>query len=190
LGYGLGNWGWGWGYPYYGGYYGGYYSTPYYSVSDYYSPGSTYYSSPNYYYQQFTYNAVPQSGYYGNVDNSTVQQQLDPNAADFTVMVPDPNAQIWFENYQTQQRGTLREFESAPLQRGKSYTFQIHARFNKNGHMVDQVRNVPAQAGQHVTVDFNQANPNAEQLPAANRGLSDANQNQQPITPAKTPERK
>jgi uncharacterized protein (TIGR03000 family) len=165
IGYGLGNWGYG---------YGGYYGSPYYY-------GSDYYSAPTYYYQQPTY-VVPQQGYYGNYDASgfqpqAVQQpQTDPNAAEFTVTVLDPNTQIWFQDHQTQQRGTVREFESPGLQPGQTYTFQIRARVMQNGQPVDQFRKVQAQAGQHVTVDFSnpdnantlQSNPENIQAPRSN----------------------
>jgi len=148
LGYGLGGW---WGYPGWG--YGGYYGSPYYYGGDYYAPGYSTYSAPTYYYAQPAYGAT-QQGYYGNYQQPSVQQ-TDPNAADFTVLVPDPNAQIWFQDHQTQQRGTVREFESSGLQPGQTYTFQIRTRFMQNGQPVDQVRKVQAQAGQHLTVDFN-----------------------------------
>jgi uncharacterized protein (TIGR03000 family) len=161
LGYGLGNWGYGgWGYPYYGGYssgyssypyYGGYYSTPYYSYDNSYPAYTN--GSPTYY-DQSTYSTQQQQmGYYGA---GNVQQPANPNAVNMTVFVPDPNAQIWFENHQTQQRGTVRQFEST-VQPGQMYNFHIKARFMQNGQPVDVTRDVQGQAGQRVTVNFGNA---------------------------------
>jgi uncharacterized protein (TIGR03000 family) len=87
------------------------------------------------------------SGNYG-------QQPVNKNAADFVVRVPDPNAEIWFQDHQTRQRGTVRNFESADLQSGKNYTFHIKARWMQNGQPVEQTRDVQVQAGQRVNVDF------------------------------------
>lgn len=162
LGYGLGNWGRGDGY--YGGYsypyYSGYYSTPYYSYD--YSYPAYAYSTPMY--DQSNYGAA-----------NFQQQQTNPNAVDLTVYVPDPNAQIWFENHQTQQRGTVRQFESTATP-GRTYNFHIKARMMQNGKPVEVTRDVQAQAGQHVTVNFGNAQggqgfqgaDNLQQMPAGN----------------------
>ncbi len=168
LGYGLGNWG--------DGYYGGY-SYPYYSYP-YYGGYSTPYYSSDYSYPAYTYSApmyTDQSnmGYYGATG---FQQQTNPNAVDLTVFVPDPNAQIWFENHQTQQTGTVRQFQST-VSPGQNYNFHIKARFMENGKPVDLTKDVQAQAGQHVTVNFGNAQgsnqgyqgaENLQQMPAGN----------------------
>ena len=100
---------------------------------------------------------VPSTGYYGSTGSaSNGQQAVNPNDATFTVRLPDPNAEVWFQDYKTRERGSVREFESAALQAGKTYHFQIRARWNQNGQPVEQTRDVPAQAGQHMTVDFQQ----------------------------------
>jgi uncharacterized protein (TIGR03000 family) len=171
LGYGLGAW------PDYG--YGGYYSSPYYYSSDYYyTPTYTYAAPGTTYYQQPGYVVSPDTtgGYYGNY----TAQPATQNAADFTVRVPDPNAQVWFGNFQTQQRGAVREFESASLQPGQSYTFHIRARWMQNGQPVEQTRDVTAAAGQHVNVQFNNtANQFNNNVPASN--VLPATSNQAPV---------
>jgi uncharacterized protein (TIGR03000 family) len=67
-------------------------------------------------------------------------QVSDPNAASFVVRVPDPNAEIWFQNYKTQQRGMVREYESPALNPGTTYTFQMRARWMQNGRPVEKPR--------------------------------------------------
>ena len=58
----------------------------------------------------------------------------------FTVRVPDPNAEVWFQNYRTQQNGTVRQFQSQALDPNSTYTFQVRARWMQNGQMMDQTR--------------------------------------------------
>jgi uncharacterized protein (TIGR03000 family) len=146
-----GGWGWGWGYPgYYGAYYGGY---PYYDYPVYTEPQ--------------TYTTAPQYSYYPSTPPS---QLTNPNDAGFIVRVPDPNAEIWFQDYRTQQRGTERHYESGALDPNLTYTFQVRARWTHNGQQMDQTRQVQARAGQNVTVDFTtpasepiQTNPQIQQ---------------------------
>jgi uncharacterized protein (TIGR03000 family) len=136
--------------------YGGYpYDYGYgYSSPDY---GTVYSDAPN----------SPQYSYYpsdsSNYQPAFSQQLNNPNDAGFVVNLPDPNAEVWFQNYKTQQRGVVRHYESGQLAPNQNYTFTVRARWNQNGQMMDQTRQVNAQAGQNVTVDFNQ--PQHETIP-------------------------
>jgi uncharacterized protein (TIGR03000 family) len=134
------------------GYYGGYgypyasgYRNPYYANS--------FYSADTTYAQPYT-TTVPQTSYYPSFTN--------PSTAGFTVRLPDPNAEVWFQNYKTQQTGVVRQFQSESLDPTSSYTFQVRARWMQNGQMMDQTRQVPARAGQSYSVDFS-----SEAVPAA-----------------------
>jgi len=151
--------------PYYyggSGYYGGrgYYSSPYYYGSGYYSPG--YYSySPSY-----NYGTMPSYSYSGPVIQTapieTRQSAYsDPNAATITVLVPTADAQVWFDDNPTAQRGMQRMFHTPSLQQGGTY--MIKARWTENGRTIDQQRQVQVQPGQSATVDFRR-NP-AENVP-------------------------
>jgi len=138
--------GYGYGSPYYGHGYGSYYQ-PYYGGNyygnynnGYYTPG---YSNNGYYYDSSA--NAPSMSYR---DSSYV----DPNAAAITVILPDPNAQVWFDDTPTTQRGNERVFHTPALQQGGTYT--IKARWNENGRTVDQQRTVQVQPGQSATVDF------------------------------------
>jgi uncharacterized protein (TIGR03000 family) len=183
LGYGLGNWGGG-GYPYYGGYYSDNgYSYPYYS--DYsYEPYYTTDPSTIYYYQQTypsTQDTYAGQAYYGTAQTSgAARQPANPNDIDVIVRVPDPNAQVWFDNYQTKQRGMVREFESGPLQPGKTYTYHLKAQWHENGQTKTQTKDVEVQPGQPVTVDFgnsaNQTYGQFNQPPQGSAGAAAINQ--------------
>jgi uncharacterized protein (TIGR03000 family) len=101
---------------------------------------------------------VPEGSFYGNYYSGSYQQPLaGQTTAGFTVRVPDPNAEIWFQDYKTRERGMVRDFQSDTLQVGKTYTFHIRARWMQNGQPVEQSRDVPAQAGQQQTIDFTKA---------------------------------
>jgi uncharacterized protein (TIGR03000 family) len=96
----------------------------------------------------------------------TAQIQLrNPNDAGFIVRLPDPKAEVWFQDHKTQQSGKVRQFESESLNPNQTYTFEVRARWMENGQQKDQTRHVQARAGQSVTVDF--TNSATERLPAA-----------------------
>jgi len=127
------------------GYYGNGYGGGYYGRGGYYRPyysDSYYYSTPSYYSDTVVEPAVEvrQSGY------------TDPNTATVTVIVPNPDAQVWFDDAQTSQRGMERIFQTPGLQQTGAYT--IRARWVDNGRTVDQQRRVQVQPGRSAVVDF------------------------------------
>lgn len=156
-GWGGGYGGWGGGYygrsyaPYYGSYYGSGYS-PYY-----------YYSSPGYYVDpNLTYSypsTATQSYYFGP---GTAAQPIN-----ITVLVPNPDAEVWFENSPTRQRGMSRQFQSPPADAGFTYTYTIKARWMQNGQPVEREQQVSARAGENVTADFRAASGEQVPLPTA-----------------------
>jgi len=142
--YGLG------GYGYYGD--GGYYG------ADGYAPQGYGVAQPGY-----------QSFYPADAGNNQAYaeppQAPDPNAAGFMVRVPDPNAEVWFQDHKTQQQGTVRFYESAALNPNQSYTFHLRAKWTQNGRVVDQSRDVQVRPGHGVTVNFSA--PDNDNVPAA-----------------------
>jgi len=142
----------GYGQGYYGygrGYYGpGYrYGYPYYE--------GYYYSQPSYSYAEPSYNYVQPS--YGYVQPSipTPAEEQDSNAAMLEVRVPE-NAQLWFAGAKTSQTGAVRHFVSPSLPAGRTFTYEIRARWtDASGSSVDRTKQVKVQAGARVGVDFN-----------------------------------
>jgi uncharacterized protein (TIGR03000 family) len=131
------------GYPYY---YGSYNNSPYDYSYNYsfpaYGDGS---ASPAY-----------RSGYYGPnvVVPSSYSAPPQPNApAHVTVRAP-ANAEIWVDGLITASSGPVREFDSTPLVPGYRYTYEIMARWNQNGEVVNQTQQVEVRAGAQVTVRF------------------------------------
>jgi uncharacterized protein (TIGR03000 family) len=138
--------------PYYwngGGYYGGrssyYYDYP--RSTYYYDVAPSYYAAPS---TQFYYEPAPQQA---------------PDTAQIRVLVPDPNARVWFDGNPTQQTGTDRLFHTPSLQAGVANTYRIRATFMQNGREMTQERVVSVTPGRMSMVDFNQAQ--AEPIPIA-----------------------
>ncbi len=165
-GLGYGGWGYtgyGWGgggyYPYtsyrYGLYPGNYSSgiVPSYGYTGtYYTPGAYY--APGYVTSGGT--GLPSgttSMYYQ--PGAQAAATTDPNAAVIDLRVP-ADAQVWFDGDPTNQRGPDRVFTSPALDPGKTYHYDVKARWTENGRPVERTRRVDVRAGQRTTVDFNQ----------------------------------
>ncbi|MFZ1006940.1 MAG: TIGR03000 domain-containing protein [Candidatus Sulfotelmatobacter sp.] len=135
---------------------------------NYYSPFG-YYGGPGPYYRGYGYGYAP--SYYDGmpaysndpqpaplVPRTQIRQSYYPAAVqDFvnvTVLLPAADAQVWFENKLTTQRGMERLYESPPLAPNHSHTYTIKARWMENGKAVDQERQVNVRAGQNITVNF------------------------------------
>ncbi len=139
------NWAYLGGYPYWGwgnGWYGG--AFPYYD-SDY---GYPYYGSDY-------------SLYTPPLDLSDYVAGAPSNSAQITVLLPDPNAGLWFQGQPIQGTRMVRVLNSPQLNPGSTYAYDVRAAWSVNGQVVSQERHVSIQAGAAVTVDFTQF-----QLPA------------------------
>jgi uncharacterized protein (TIGR03000 family) len=92
---------------------------------------------------------------YGAYAGSMQSGLTNPNDAGFILRLPDANAEVWFQDHKTQQQGFVRQYESdRTLDPGKTYTFVVRARWMQGGQQMDQTRQVNAQAGQNLGVDF------------------------------------
>jgi uncharacterized protein (TIGR03000 family) len=164
--YGYRPYGYGWGgygRPY--GYYGGAYSSaPFYSAP---SGGYVMESQPGFSSQAF---------YSG--------PETDANKAHVRVIVPDPEARVWFEEQATQQRGTERVFSSPDLSPGREYTYRIKAAWNDGGRDVTREKAVNVKPGQLATVDFTARSDDrdsaADEPPARKRPIEDADREERP----------
>jgi uncharacterized protein (TIGR03000 family) len=144
LGYGLGYGG------YYPSYYGGYpYSSYGYDTGVSYIGGSSLYTTPG---------ITGYSSAYPPIQ----QQQVAPkdDAAHLLVMVPE-DAELWFNGSTTTQKGTQRVFASPPLTPGKRYTYEIKARWMRDGKPVEEVRTVHVQANGWQQIDLTKQEPPA-----------------------------
>jgi uncharacterized protein (TIGR03000 family) len=158
---------------------GGYYSQPYYGGYGGYGSGYGWTPDSGYQWGGYPgyggYYGYAQPGYYGTAQGAGYYagtgQPATQSGAGFLVRVPDPNAEVYFGDHKTQQQGTVRRFESAELKPGQPYTFHVKALWMQDGQPVEQTRDVQAQAGQTVTVDFTA--PQKRGAPAAPRPDTD-----------------
>jgi uncharacterized protein (TIGR03000 family) len=101
----------------------------------------------------FTGGTVTQPSYQANFPAERLTP-ADGKAAGFVVRLPDPNAQVWFDNYATKQQGNVRGYVSDNLEPNRTYSYHVRARWMDNGRPVEQTRDVTVRAGQQVSVDF------------------------------------
>jgi uncharacterized protein (TIGR03000 family) len=153
-------------------YYGYRYGSPYYGRGFYrrgygydyggYYPGQMIVTSPPAY---GDYATAPMTGYESAYPSGAAATS---NAAVVRVEVPDANAEVWFNGSKTRQKGTMREFESPPLEPGQDYTYKVRAHWTQDGRDFDQERTVHVQAGAQKEVDFRRS-----QKPPAPRRAED-----------------
>jgi uncharacterized protein (TIGR03000 family) len=153
VGFGVGL-GYGWGYPYYGYYYDG--CVPIYVDPGYYGPGFVGYPAPVYQPTGSAAVSAPAPVGQGTSPGSGPAPPVrltDTNVL-FSVRVPS-DAIVWFNGFKTDQTGPRREFASAGLAPGRTYTFDIRARWTgQDGKIVDVDRRISVQGGERRTVDF------------------------------------
>jgi uncharacterized protein (TIGR03000 family) len=129
-------------YPYYGGYY------DYDSLSSPYDSGYTgsYGEAPPDY-PGYDVDSAPPAG-----DTFSTAPAEPDTIAHLTVKAP-ADAQIWFNGKPAATTGAVRQFNSPPLAAGK-YTYDVQARWTKNGKEVTETREVEVTPGSSVEVDF------------------------------------
>ena len=137
-----------------------------YSPYDYLRHGT--YTMPYYYYPRpVSYSSRPlytPSYSYAPSDAGAEEQTVpvNDNRAFIRVHVP-ANAEIWFEGDKTNQKGTDRTFASPALQPGRTFNYDIRARWTgADGKVVDQTQKVKVEAGRRSNVDFASAAANAK----------------------------
>jgi uncharacterized protein (TIGR03000 family) len=92
-----------------------------------------------------------------------------PETADTTATAPvfievrvPGTAQLMFEGEKTTQTGPSRSFVSPPLRPGRTYVYEIKAKWMENDREAMQTRKVTVRAGEQVTIDFTLTRPTPE----------------------------
>jgi len=140
----LGYWGWPGNYPYYNSYYDSYYPYGYEPYYPYAYGGDTY---------------MPPADYYPGdavVPGTAPLPATVAVPAQVDLIVPDPLAQVWFNDYLTTSTGTNRQFTTPDLQPGTDYTYSVKATWMQNGQPMAREYIVQVRAGARVLVDFTQ----------------------------------
>jgi uncharacterized protein (TIGR03000 family) len=164
-----GGWGWGgWGYPYHGwgyGYYGGWHYPYYAGYYPYWGGYGGYWGYPYYYSYAPVYSypaySYAQSGSYtqSNVSPASYQSTSlytpqDNSRAYLNVQVPSPDAKVWIEGQEMNQRGTRRVFHSPSLDPGYRYSYSVRAHWRENGEEKNQTKTVRVEPGKTADVSF------------------------------------
>jgi uncharacterized protein (TIGR03000 family) len=131
------------GYPYLGSYY------PSYAYDPYYLPRVSYYPTPI---------------IIGQVPADPVLPAISTAPAAIRVIVPDPQAKVWFDSTLTQQNGLDRLFHTPALTPGGNYSYRIRASWMAAGKEVVQENVTQVSPGQTTVVDFTK--PPSEPVPA------------------------
>lgn len=167
-----GYYGYGYGYPgFLPAYPGYYYPRSAYSIGvygpgaytyypNYVQPSAYYYVSPGlsrrmeYYYSG---NGYAPNGFASHAGFGTAPQDDAVNLTDadvlFNVKVA-PDAEVWINGDKTSKTGSQREFISSGLLPGKTYTYEIRAKWTQDGKPVDRTEKVKVKGGERRSVDF------------------------------------
>lgn len=73
--------------------------------------------------------------------------------ANIRVIVPDPQAVVYFGDYRTRSTGTERVYQSPAINPG-SYDYKIRVTYNHDGQQLAQERTITVSPGESVVVDF------------------------------------
>lgn len=149
--------------PYRGPAVGGFYRSP--SIGFGIGVYSPFYPYPAYGYGYDPYYA-PRYSYY--LPPTVIVQQPVPqapvsNSATIRVLIPDPEAKVWFDGAATKQTGTERYFHTPDLEPGGSYTYRIRAEWVQKGQKMIQEQVVAVTPGRTSQADFTQ--PFSEEVP-------------------------
>jgi uncharacterized protein (TIGR03000 family) len=78
---------------------------------------------------------------------------VSANQVALNVRVP-AQAEVLVEGKKTEQTGMVRRFVSPPLTPGRTYTYNLKAKWTDNGREVVEARTLDVQAGDWLNVDF------------------------------------
>jgi uncharacterized protein (TIGR03000 family) len=84
---------------------------------------------------------------------SPTDTSLAGRSAIVQVEVP-ANASVWFGGAQTKQGGTLRTYETPPLESGYAYHYDVKARWEQDGKAVERTQRIEVYPGGRITVTF------------------------------------
>jgi uncharacterized protein (TIGR03000 family) len=77
-----------------------------------------------------------------------------PDKAEVQIFVVDPAAEIWFNGVKMEQTGQERELLTPELTPGKSYTYEVRARWTQNGKQYERTRSITVRAGEQIGLTF------------------------------------
>jgi uncharacterized protein (TIGR03000 family) len=73
--------------------------------------------------------------------------------ATITLLVPE-NAEVFFDEYPSVEKGRERKYSTLPLERDKTYEYVVRALWMEEGRTVERDRRIPIKGGASVRADF------------------------------------
>lgn len=126
-------------------------------------PGYQYGYWPGYGYDQYAYPGYDagwydEPGVYGGLGEPALTPEApEATTANVEVLLPDPEALVWFNDRKTSSTGDVRSFTTPPLDPGRQYYYDVRAAWRENGRLVTTSRQAVVRAGADVVVDFTRA---------------------------------
>jgi uncharacterized protein (TIGR03000 family) len=93
---------------------------------------------------------------YGHAVSAIAFSQTRPTITSaIRAIVPDDDAELLFENEVTKATGTIRDFETPPLEPGREYQYTFSVKWAPNNYTtITRTRTISFTAGESITVDL------------------------------------
>ena len=78
----------------------------------------------------------------------------EPSPATIRMYVPDPQAKVWFDGTLTKSTGTVRTFNTPPLDPGTAYHYLVKISYVQDGREVSQERTLAVLPGHTAVFHF------------------------------------
>jgi uncharacterized protein (TIGR03000 family) len=88
---------------------------------------------------------------------TTYRSYYPPNAASLPAtieLIVPADAQVWFDGVATSQTGTVRRFVTPPLNGDNNYSYEVKARWTKDGQPLEATRTITVVAGGFGRLDL------------------------------------
>jgi uncharacterized protein (TIGR03000 family) len=121
-------------------------------------PTTSYYPVPS---EEESYEGGPQG--YGLPPEETAPA----GRALVVVVLPDPEAEVWFNDYKVKAAGARRTFTTPPLDPEQDYHYTVVAVWREGTRQVRDERTVDVRAGQTTVIDFTRPADTRRMPPAA-----------------------
>ena len=121
---------------------------------NYYGPSYGYRYGPPYSTPYYFGNTYPRDSYYYAPAPLVQTQPVADDTASIRVLVPNPDARVWFDGTLTKQAGTERLFATPPLDSNVANNYRVRAIVLRDGREVTEERIVAVAPNAQAIVDF------------------------------------
>lgn len=105
-------------------------------------------------YQEPTYGTQTSTSQWLLPDPTGAMSTAPPGAALIRLTVPTPFAEVKFDGFSTESVGRTRYYVTPDLTSDKPFSYEVTARWQRDGNPVTQTRKIEVRRGQVTTVDF------------------------------------